>query len=71
MKTVFITGGATGIGAATVNKFVNEGWNTAFMDVNAEAAQKLMDDINLPLQTLFIEGNTRDRADIHLSLIHI
>lgn len=65
MKTVFITGGATGIGAATVNKFVNEGWNTAFMDINTKAARELMESINLPLQTLFIEGSTRDRADIH------
>lgn len=65
MKTVFITGGATGIGAATVRKFVNEGWNTAFMDINVKAAQELMESINQPLRTLFIEGNTCNRADIH------
>ena len=26
MKTIFITGGATGIGAASVNKFISQGW---------------------------------------------
>ena len=34
-KTVFITGGSTGIGAACVRKFAGEGWNVAFMDINA------------------------------------
>ncbi|MBP3240792.1 MAG: SDR family NAD(P)-dependent oxidoreductase [Oribacterium sp.] len=29
-KTVFITGGSNGIGAATVAKFCNEGWNVIF-----------------------------------------
>ncbi len=28
--TVFITGGAAGIGAATVRKFAGEGWNVLF-----------------------------------------
>ena len=27
MKTIFITGGSTGIGAASVKKFIAEGWN--------------------------------------------
>ena len=29
MKTIFITGGSTGIGAASVAKFAREGWETA------------------------------------------
>lgn len=32
-KTVFITGGASGIGAATVTKFLSEGWNVLFTDI--------------------------------------
>ena len=35
-KTVFITGGATGIGQACVQKFHTMGWNTAFMDINTD-----------------------------------
>lgn len=38
MKIVFITGGSTGIGAASVTKFVDEGWNVSFMDINVPAA---------------------------------
>lgn len=32
-KTVFITGGASGIGAATVSKFLAEGWNVMYTDI--------------------------------------
>ena len=39
-KTVFITGGSTGIGNACVRKFHASGWNVAFMDVNVEAGKK-------------------------------
>ena len=42
-KTVFITGGSTGIGAAAVSKFVHEGWNVSFMDINVEAAKQRVD----------------------------
>lgn len=38
-KTVFITGGSTGIGAASVRKFAQSGWNVAFMDINVEDGQ--------------------------------
>lgn len=40
MKTVFITGGSTGIGAATVVKFIHEGWNVSFMDINVAAPSR-------------------------------
>lgn len=36
-KTIFITGGASGIGAATVTKFLNEGWNVLFTDIHDPA----------------------------------
>lgn len=65
MHTIFITGGATGIGAATVSKFFAEGWNVCFMDINHEAAQDLctsLDDSSSRL--LFVEGDTRSRSEI-------
>lgn len=65
MKTVFITGGSTGIGAATIRKFITEGWNVGFMDINTTAAEELQRDINRPSHLLFVEGNTRHRDEIH------
>ncbi|MDO5322329.1 MAG: SDR family oxidoreductase [Bacteroidia bacterium] len=65
MNTIFITGGSTGIGAASVRKFIKEGWNVCFMDINTEAAEKLQEDISAPQNLMFVEGNTRNRADIH------
>ncbi|MBQ0015971.1 MAG: SDR family oxidoreductase [Bacteroidales bacterium] len=65
MKTIFITGGSTGIGAASVVKFSYEGWNVGFMDINVEAAETLLEKLGNPCNVLFIEGNTRVRADIH------
>lgn len=64
MKTIFITGGSTGIGAASLKKFVREGWNVGFMDINRQAAMQLMDEVNCPEQMVFTEGNTRTRSDI-------
>lgn len=64
IKTVFITGGSIGIGAAAVAKFIREGWNVSFMDINVEAANKLMETLNVPDRLLFTEGNTRVKEEI-------
>lgn len=42
-KSVFITGGSRGIGAACVKKFAEEGWNVAFTyKENEEAASRVL-----------------------------
>lgn len=41
-KVVFITGGATGIGAAMVEAFLLQGARVAFVDLNADAAATLL-----------------------------
>jgi NAD(P)-dependent dehydrogenase (short-subunit alcohol dehydrogenase family) len=41
-RVVFITGGATGIGAAMVKAFVAQHCKVAFVDINTNAAQQLM-----------------------------
>ena len=40
MKTVFITGAASGIGLATARRFASEGWFVGLYDINAEAAER-------------------------------
>ncbi len=41
-KTVFITGGAGGIGAETVRAFAAQGANVGFLDLNADAGHELL-----------------------------
>ncbi len=64
MKTVFITGGASGIGAACVRKFAAEGWNVAFMDLDCEMGRELVEELGAGERLLFRVGDTRSRTDI-------
>jgi D-xylose 1-dehydrogenase len=42
-RTVFITGGASGIGAMLVEEFCRQGARVAFVDIQAEAATQLLE----------------------------
>lgn len=44
-RPVFVTGGASGIGAAIVRAFVEQGSKVAFVDILAETGQQLCEDI--------------------------
>ena len=44
-RTVLITGGATGIGAAFVEAFARQGSRVAFLDVDGEGAASLLEDL--------------------------
>lgn len=56
-KTIFITGAATGIGAATARRFAAEGWNVALCDYNATDGEALAAQIGN--QAIFIHADTR------------
>lgn len=56
-KTAIVTGGAKGIGAAIVRRFVDEGANVAFVDSDAQAGRSLQ----AGERTLFIEGDLTKR----------
>jgi NAD(P)-dependent dehydrogenase (short-subunit alcohol dehydrogenase family) len=58
MNAVFITGGATGIGAATVRKFASANIRVGFFDENTDAGRKLASTIG-PELALFIPGDVR------------
>ena len=55
-KTIFITGGASGIGAATVNKFLDEGWNVLFTDIQIPAV--------VPEGACFVQADSSDKASM-------
>jgi len=61
MKTVFITGGATGIGAATVKKFIEKGYKVGFIDNNSDAANALCAEFKE--HVFFFRGDVRKTDD--------
>lgn len=67
-KSIFITGGASGIGAAAVRLFASRGWHVTFMDIDTRAARRLIAEIDAPEPVCFAEGSTRNRADIESAL---
>ncbi len=48
-RTVFVTGGATGIGAAFVQAFNSQGGRVAFVDLNEAAGQGLAAELGAPV----------------------
>ncbi len=64
MKTIFITGGSTGIGAACVKRFIAEGWQVCFMDNDTENAALLTESLNCPERLLFCPGSVTVKEDI-------
>jgi NAD(P)-dependent dehydrogenase (short-subunit alcohol dehydrogenase family) len=48
MKTVFITGAASGIGLATARRFASDGWFTGLYDINREAIDSLLSSGEFP-----------------------
>jgi D-xylose 1-dehydrogenase len=45
-KTVFVTGGATGIGAEIVMAFADQGSKVGFVDIDREASEAMLDMLN-------------------------
>ena len=71
MQVIFITGGATGIGRACVEKFYKEGFAVAFMDINEGAALDLVNSLDDKDRVFFIKGSTRSTADLEMAVAQI
>lgn len=48
MKTIFITGGAQGIGLATARHFASQGWFVGLYDLNTDGLRALLDSGEFP-----------------------
>jgi|SRR5579862_4305428 len=66
-RAVLLTGGASGIGAATVRHFTAQGWNVVvnyFLEIEAAAAEQLVDEASAAgLQGLAVQGDVGIDAD--------
>jgi NAD(P)-dependent dehydrogenase (short-subunit alcohol dehydrogenase family) len=67
MSTIYITGGATGIGAATVRKFASHGDDIAVFDINREAVERLANDVDSG-SVSFFETDVRSRESVRSSI---
>ena len=63
MKTAFVTGGSTGMGCASVRKFVSEGVRVGFLDTNVMAGEGLVAELGEE-KAHFFAGDVRSREDI-------
>ncbi len=63
-KTVFVTGGASGIGAAMVRAFCSQGAGVSFADILEEDAQELTAEVNAAGRGMarFVRCDLRDTA---------
>src|SRR5690348_11002908 len=63
-KVAFITGGASGIGAATVKEFASQHIKVGFLDRDRSKGEELAAAFT-PDEVLFIEGDVSKVSDIH------
>jgi D-xylose 1-dehydrogenase len=69
-KTVFITGGGSGIGAAFTRAFAEQGSRVAFVDVARETSEALVDELNAEgaSKPLFLACDVRDIEALRSSI---
>jgi NAD(P)-dependent dehydrogenase (short-subunit alcohol dehydrogenase family) len=59
-KAIFITGGASGIGAATVRYFFQKGWNICFIDTQKNKAELLLESLGYPKRVSYFYADVRN-----------
>ncbi len=63
-RVAIITGGASGIGAATVRRFVDEGASVLVADLDEDKADALMADIGLPDRVGYLRTDVSKEGDV-------
>lgn len=64
-KIAIITGGASGIGEATVIRFAEEGANVAIIDVNMEGAEKLAERVkSTGREALAVKADVSNKSEV-------
>jgi meso-butanediol dehydrogenase/(S,S)-butanediol dehydrogenase/diacetyl reductase len=63
-KSAIITGGGTGMGAATAKRLIQDGWNVTIFGRRKVKLDEVIADISKPNQTLAIQGDVTIREDV-------
>jgi D-xylose 1-dehydrogenase len=67
-KAVFVTGGASGIGASLVTEFVEQGCYVGFLDIDDEAAAALRARLNVKDKLRYFPCDIRDVAQLQATI---
>lgn len=71
-KTAVITGGAQGIGKATVKKFLDEGADVAVWDIDEEKGESLVADLGGKEQrVIFYKVNVADSDEVKTAMLNV
>lgn len=63
-KSAIITGGGTGMGAATAKRLVQDGWNVTIFGRRQTKLEEVVTEISKPEQTLVVKGDVTNREDV-------
>lgn len=61
---IFITGGASGIGAATVDYFYQRGWRVFFTDIDSVQADILLKQFDYSNEVVFFRADVKEYSDM-------
>jgi NAD(P)-dependent dehydrogenase (short-subunit alcohol dehydrogenase family) len=67
-KTALVTGAARGIGLATANRFLAEGWRVALLDIDGDNLQRTCKTIGRPEAVIAITCDVADPAGVTRAL---
>lgn len=72
LKSALVTGGASGIGLATVERLLAAGWAVTIADFNADAGEAAVADLRGRFETVrFVRADASDEADIEGAVAHV
>lgn len=63
-KSAIITGGGTGMGAATAKRLVQDGWSVTIFGRREAKLKEVITQISKPAQTLAVAGDVTNREDV-------
>ena len=70
-KVALVTGAARGIGLATVQKFLSEGWHVALLDIDNDTLQRTFSALALPDRTLALHCDVADADGVSAAVARV